>query len=308
MLLETLFTSVALMHDFAFLWIADTKFTCELQTIILFLNIFVIFIPFIQFFVLRRPPFGNLPLWERVLESCMGACGFESPFGRRVSRSSGVHGRRMTSVTKLDISLISKNYIQSAAGQQDRSSVTPMFRHMSLKDARRSSRRDSLMSKSRRVSAAGLDDISRLRARRSADVGNGQPQAPGLNREHLWALTDRFKSEEPAVERAQPEHHYANSLDGPSQQVTGALCLSQPPILNYMSGLPDASYELDGGMQYYAPFEPFRQHAILEREAGGWLADDDNMHSAYGVFPQPVVATADGKSAAISIPQMLQQD
>jgi len=259
------------------------------SVIILFLNIFVVFIPFIQFFALRRPAFGNRPLWERAMESCVGMCGFDSPFDRRVSQSSGVHGRYMT-MTKLDFSLISENHIQSASGKLEGGRPIPMFRQMSLKGGRFPGRRESMMSKSRRVSAAGLDDISRLRARRSTGAGRGQPELSGKN---ALVLEGRHKSEEPAVGQAQPEHHHANGHDGPSQHVTGALFMSQPPMPNYMAGSPNVSYALDSGMTYYVPFEPFRHEADLELDSGGWQVDDEAARSAYGVFPRPGIAAAD---------------
>jgi hypothetical protein len=273
-----------------------------LQAIILFLNIFVVFIPFIQFFVLRRPPFGDLPLWERIVESCVGTFDFKSPFGRRASQISGVHGlgSRFSAVTKLDISLISENHIQ-AAGKQERGRPTPMFRQMSLKSG---GRRESMISNSRRVSAAGLDDISRLRTRKLTDAGKCQPEP---SRKNMRALEDNRKPEEPTVtvERphaAQPasEHSHANGHDGLKQHVTAASFTSQSNCMDD----PDASnishnVKLDGEMTYYVPFEPFQLQADLGLDSSWWRADDD---SAYGVFPRPVIGTADSKPAAAPIP------
>ena len=44
----------------------------HLQGIVFFLNIFIVFVPFLQFFILRRPSRGHAPLWIRVGGSLLG--------------------------------------------------------------------------------------------------------------------------------------------------------------------------------------------------------------------------------------------
>ncbi len=202
----------------------------------------------------------------------------------------------MTMMTKLDFSLISENHIQSAAGKEGR--PIPLFRQMSLKGGRFAGRRESMMSKSRRVSAAGLDDVSRLRARRSTGAGRGQAEP---SRKNLRAQEGRHKSQEPAVEQAQSEHYHANGHDGPSQHVTGVLSMSQPPMPNYMTGSSNISYSLESGMTYYVPFEPLRHQSDLE-------LDYEGARSAYEIFPQPVFGTAFCEPAIASMPPTLNGD
>jgi hypothetical protein len=58
------------------------------QGFIIFLNIFVIFIPFIQYLVIRRPAHGNQSIAERVAEAAASSLGIPTPFGLRASKAA----------------------------------------------------------------------------------------------------------------------------------------------------------------------------------------------------------------------------
>lgn len=73
---------------------------CLPQGFIIFLNTFVIAIPFIQFFIIRRPPHGEQSLAERALEAAAAWLGFEKPLGQRASKAT--FRRRGSSVHNLN--------------------------------------------------------------------------------------------------------------------------------------------------------------------------------------------------------------
>jgi hypothetical protein len=58
------------------------------QGFIIFLNIFVVFIPFVQFFVLRRPAHGDQSIAERVAEAAASRLGIHTPLGLRASKAA----------------------------------------------------------------------------------------------------------------------------------------------------------------------------------------------------------------------------
>mmetsp|Transcript_30649 Transcript_30649/g.64126 ORF Transcript_30649/g.64126 Transcript_30649/m.64126 type:complete len:307 (+) Transcript_30649:3265-4185(+) len=85
-----------------------------MSAIILFLNIFVVFIPFVQFFVLRRPPHGNRPIWERIVETAASKVGITTPLGRRASRSAYLSASgRKDQPSKFRISRISDEQLET---------------------------------------------------------------------------------------------------------------------------------------------------------------------------------------------------
>ncbi len=206
---------------------------------ILCLNIFVVFIPFLQFFVLRSSPFGEQPLWERILESFLAICGISSPFRRRASHS--LDGRRQSTASKLNFSLISHGHYQNIASKQDRSRNSLRIRQMSLRSGQ------SFRSMSRRMSAAGLDDISRLRTRKSLDTEKAARRPSGeLQQIMLLSLqqgnTPQEVDEAAGVRPGRPATHEHNPFahtNGQSQPI-----IVGPPQLTYYrpepSSLPDS--------------------------------------------------------------------
>ena len=189
---------------------------------ILFLNIFMAFVPILQFFVFRRPPHGNRPLWERIIESVAGKFGIKTPFGRRASQSTYVKnplGANRFKNARLQISLLSEVQMNEIANQQAVSRGNPMARVGSNLGGRlRRRKSDGVTASSTFNGSAAGSPVLRV-----PKFVQGQTIVQRLE-EPVSSVQD------PAQRPALLQHHPAQQQDYPSHMsVTLASDFSLPP-------------------------------------------------------------------------------